>query len=584
MMHTTFSSLSSTSPKLGEMALPQKLLGTKMDMPSTPVDSVKFGKTADIEFNEQYGTIGSAVWSNDVVIVPVYQTRGKFVVPKNMQLSEIAIETIQAMVKESGFTGKAGEQLTYRSKPKNQVLTWIGLGERAKTTPQKFKTIIETYLRGKPRQNMDDVAVFLPPATSALKKEAALEAIVSGAKQATYRTPIALDSKIKKLPALKTVSVYTGQNPMPKWQTMLNKALAITTAVSEAKDRANIPYDHIIPNEDRGMKVARIAEDAKALDGKYKNLRTTVQDHHWVKSNAPLLWAVGRGAEGVDPPKMIKVVYEPENLDNIQEEIALVGKGIMYDTGGVISKQDHMNNMSKDMSGGAYVLAAIEAIAKLKPANVRVTAYVPAAFNAMDEQSYVPDAVLQSDGLPVVKMDHPDAEGRLALAEALKLAKWDLRDNAQGKEIPQKIISIATLTGAARAAVGPNVLALADASKPGSVALQAQIQKLAKQWDEPFESLPIEAEDFDSIQTKGIDYAEISNIGSTRGIRGSQGAGAFLNASLHDMDRDPFLGDYLHLDMAGVMDDKNGNATAHGERTLIDYVMDEDQKLSTARK
>ncbi len=177
--------------------------------------------------------------------------------------------------------------------------------------------------------------------------------------------------------------------------------------------------------------------------------RVAVEVFHKDKLNAEgcgLLTAVGQGSD--IPPRIIRLSYFPRTSGKQLKHVALVGKGITFDSGGLnIKGTSFMRNMKKDMGGSAAALGVFLAVARLG-LPVRMTCYLALAENMVSGRSMRPGDVYKSRQGLTVEIDNTDAEGRLVLADALNYA---------ASEKPDWLIDIATLTGAARVALGPSV-------------------------------------------------------------------------------------------------------------------------------
>lgn len=236
------------------------------------------------------------------------------------------------------------------------------------------------------------------------------------------------------------------------------------------------------------------------------------------------LLAVNRGS--IDPPTFTIMEWKPANPAN-RKPYVLVGKGVVYDTGGMnIKTGSNMNDMKTDMAGGAAVSSALYAIAKAK-LPVHVIALIPATDNRTNGNAYVNgDIITMYDGTRV-EVINTDAEGRMLLADALSYAK---------KYDPELVIDVATLTGSALRAIGTY----------GIVAMQvnagAEFTKLRKSGEEVFERLvefPMWKEYREDLKS---DIADIKHLGGANG--GSITAAKFLE---HFTDYP-----YIHLDIAGT--------------------------------
>lgn len=236
------------------------------------------------------------------------------------------------------------------------------------------------------------------------------------------------------------------------------------------------------------------------------------------------LLSVNKGS--IDPPTFSIIEYKPQKAKN-KKPYVLVGKGVVYDTGGLSLKPtpNSMDQMKCDMAGAAAVSCAVYAIAKAK-LPVHVIALVPATDNRPGENAYTPGDVITLHNGKTVEVLNTDAEGRLILGDALSYAQ---------KYKPELVIDLATLTGAAHAAVGQyGIVAMGTAG-------ETQKDRLKKSGNNVFERLvefPFWEEYGELIKS---DVAEIKNIGGP--VAGAITAGKFLE---HFTDYP-----WIHLDIAG---------------------------------
>lgn len=235
------------------------------------------------------------------------------------------------------------------------------------------------------------------------------------------------------------------------------------------------------------------------------------------------LLAVNRGS--VDPPTFTVMEWMPEGTEN-QKPIVLVGKGVVYDTGGMSLKPSgSMDTMKCDMSGSAAVAAAMYIVAALG-LKLRVIALAPATDNRVNGNAYVPgDVITMFDGT-TVEVLNTDAEGRLILADALSYAK---------KYEPSLVINIATLTGSASRAIGPQGIAAMQ------VKAEKEFESLKASGNNVYERL-VEFPMWDEYREQlKSDIADLKNIGGADA--GMITAGKFLEHFTNY----PFI----HLDIAG---------------------------------
>lgn len=263
------------------------------------------------------------------------------------------------------------------------------------------------------------------------------------------------------------------------------------------------------------------------------------------------LLAVNSGS--FDPPTFSILEWKPKKPSN-KKPIVIVGKGVVFDTGGLSLKPTagSMDQMKSDMAGSAAVIGAMQAVAANK-LNIHLIALVPATDNRPGNKAYAPqDIVTMHDGTKVEVLN-TDAEGRMILADALSYAK---------KFDPELVIDLATLTGAAHAAVGEYaIVSMGNASNKAKM-------KLAKSGENVFERLvefPFWEEYGELVKS---DIADIKNLGGPVG--GAITAGKFLE---HFTDYP-----YIHLDIAGPAYISSTSAyrtkggTGVGVRLLYDFL------------
>jgi len=205
-------------------------------------------------------------------------------------------------------------------------------------------------------------------------------------------------------------------------------------AVWLARDLVNTPTEDMGPDA--------LADAAKAVAARFKAKINVIEGEALLKQNFPLIHAVGRAAEKA--PRLIDFSWGDKNAP----KLTLVGKGVCFDTGGLNIKQgSYMALMKKDMGGSANVLALAQTIMSAK-LNVRLRVLIPAVENNIAGNAFRPGDVFPSRNGMSVEISNTDAEGRLVLADALALAVEDE---------PEMLFTFATLTGAARVAMGPEV-------------------------------------------------------------------------------------------------------------------------------
>ena len=354
---------------------------------------------------------------------------------------------------------------------------------------------------------------FAVPLTDAEQVEAVLEgAALGGYSYSTYRHSSLADAK---LPA-RSVVVHTTTPAA----SAVERARVSAEAIRLVKDLVNMPPLDLYPASLADLAV----EAARDLP-----LGVTVWDEHQLAADG-FGGIAGVGAGSTRPPRLVKLSYTPTGAG---KHLALVGKGITFDTGGLSLKPPaSMVGMKYDMTGAATVLAVVVAAARLQ-LPVRITAWMCIAENMPSGSAIRPNDVLRMRGGRTVEVLNTDAEGRLVLADGLVAA---------AEEHPDAIIDVATLTGAAVVALGTRYFGTMgdDALVQQVLAASAAVGEAA--WPMPFP---------DELRaTLNSDVADIANakIGSTAG--GMLLAGVFLREFI-GTDASGRTIPWAHLDIAG---------------------------------
>jgi leucyl aminopeptidase len=321
----------------------------------------------------------------------------------------------------------------------------------------------------------------------------------------------------------------------------VERGVELAEAANFARDLANEPSNVLTPTEfaerARAWAAEASAEGGSAAGG---GLACEVYDRDWMaQQGMGAILGVAQGS--AQPPKFIVLRY-PSTLrpgsgqaslragrGGGPTHLALVGKGITFDTGGIsIKPAQGMEEMKGDMSGGAAVIAAIGAIARLEP-KIDVTAVVPATENMPSGSAIKPGDVLRAMSGKTIEVINTDAEGRLILADGLAYAR-------QQTPPPAAIVDVATLTGAISIALG-NV---AMGAMTNHEALYARVQRASESSGEKVWQLPMYDEYKEQIKS---DVADMKNTGGREA--GSITAAFFLKEFIEDTP-------WVHLDMAGV--------------------------------
>ena len=436
---------------------------------------------------------------------------------------------------ERGFEGRPGEALAV---PAGRG-TWIalGVGEPGTVTAETLRRAAAALTRTAWRDTKV-ATTLLSAAPPELDPGLAAQAIAEGAALAAYTfSRYKTDPKTAKLESLTVV----GSGDAARHG--LDRGARIAAAVALARDLVNEPAAAMTPR-----RLAEVAAEVAEAEG----LTLTVLDE--VAIAAERLGGLAGVALGSDEPaRLIELVYDPPN--GADGAIALVGKGITFDSGGLsIKTAEGMETMKTDKSGAAAVLAAMSVIAALAPP-IRVVAIMPVTENMPGGAALKPGDVLTIRNGKTVEVLNTDAEGRLVLADGLSLAVEAGVD---------AIIDVATLTGACVVALGRKVAGLMG-NHAGWI---DQVGQAAARAGEDVWPLPL-PEDYRKLIDS--DVADVKNISGGR-YAGALTAGLFLRE---------FVGDvpWAHLDIAGPARSEEDEGylrkggTGFGVRTLVEAVM-----------
>lgn len=384
---------------------------------------------------------------------------------------------------------------------------------------------------------------------SRLNKRAAAKVFVEGAALALHRW-VNLKNDKSSLPTLTKITLV-GDSADAK--AGVAEGVAVATAVCAARDHANTPPSHLT--------ATRFAKEAVAI-AKKSGLKVTVYDKKQLEAMG-CGGIVGVNAGSVEPPRVVKLVWAPAGATN---KVVLVGKGVMYDSGGISLKPSDASHasMKMDMSGAAAVLGAMSALKALK-VKTHVTAYLMCTDNLPSGSAMKLGDVLTFRNGKTAEIHNTDAEGRLILADGLSLG-------AETK--PDAMVDIATLTGACMAALGKRMAGVLG-NNQGVV---DQLLASSGRTDELLWQLPL-FQDYRALLDSNV--ADMKNVGGPYG--GAITASLFLNEFTNGVP-------WAHLDIAGPMESDgdsgwlNRGATAFGTRLLIDFVANFKKPVKAPKK
>jgi len=337
-------------------------------------------------------------------------------------------------------------------------------------------------------------------------------------------------------PALRAVTIGGANDTAAKYE--LKRARVLSEAISFVRDLVNAPPNDLYP-QTFAQRVSERADKA--------GLAVEVLDERALK-RGKYGGILGVGGGSVRPPRLVRITHRPARP---KARVALVGKGITFDSGGLNLKTANMHWMKSDMGGGAAVIAVVLAAAALK-LPVEVTATVPMAENMPSGAAYRPSDVLTLRGGRTVEVANTDAEGRLVLADAIVRA-------AQDK--PDYLIEASTLTGAQLVALGTRVIAAM-----GENSWRDQVTAAGNRVGEAVWAMPIPDEIRSGLDSPIADLANIANDRWAGMLVGAAFLAEFVPEGLP----------WVHLDIAGPAWNPGGardytpkGATGAGVRTIL---------------
>jgi leucyl aminopeptidase len=457
----------------------------------------------------------------DAVGVPVATTGP---VPRVLHISRAALG-------DHGFDGKVGQVLVLPAAGR-ATLVAVGVGDPDQIGTGALRAAAAAFARAVAKRAT--AATTLTDVGGVPASDAA-QAVAEGMALGTYRfTRFKGEQPSAGLAEVTLVGPNTAA-----LASGAQRGAAVAGAVALARDLANSPPDHL-----NALDFGR--EARAAATGRGLSVEVYEKDQIEELRLGGLL-GVNRGSD--QPPAVVKLTYTPSRPTGT---VCLVGKGVMYDSGGISLKpSDGMHVMMKmDMTGAAVVLAVMTLLPVLKP-RVKVVGFCLCTDNMPSGKAMKLGDVLTIRDGTTVEIHNTDAEGRLLLADGLVLA---------AEEQPDAIVDIATLTGAVLAALGKKLAGVMG----NSDAWVDQMIAASRRTDEQVWRLPLPPE-----YTKLLDsnVADLKNVGGPYG--GALIAGLFLQRFVDGVP-------WAHLDIAGVMDSDaddgwlSKGATAFGVRLLAD--------------
>ena len=465
------------------------------------------------------GITGNFAGANaDALAVPVFKGE-KASSGALKDLDKLTGGLVSSVMRTEEFKGDAGQIAFLRFAPNNGTkagrLLLIGAGDKNDYKAHSVAGVAGVATRFLRKRNIRSLALL--PRSKSSASEAAQNAV-----QGFITSQFELDkykTKDKNNKALASLVVCVENAKHADLKAGIDRGRAIGESMNFTRDLANEPPNILTPTE--------MAKRAQAMAREFGLKCEILDEARMTKLGMGSLMSVSIGSE--QPAKMIVLTYTPAKTTGKKGEmLALVGKGITFDTGGISLKPgENMDAMKYDMSGGATVIGTMRAIAQLKP-SVPVLGVIAAVENMPDGKASRPSDVVTAMNGKTIEILNTDAEGRLILADAVAYAE---------KQGATRIIDMATLTGAVIIALGD----LNTGIMGNDQGLVDEIIACGKDTGEGFWQLPLGSEYSKQIKS---DIADIKNIGP-RGKAGTIMGAVFIQEFVAKAK-------WAHLDIAGT--------------------------------
>ncbi len=452
---------------------------------------------------------------------------------------------ISQLISQGEIKGKLNEITIIHSLDKLPTARVViaGLGKQQELSQDKVRGAVAETCRLLRQKGVESIATLAQEAGIAgISLEGAAQAITEGALLGVYsfRKHITKEAEYGEIKQLLIVS--NAESELPALEQGYHKGRVMAEATNLARDMVNEPANYMTPSQ--------MAETARKLAETYGLELNVLEREQMQELGMGALLGVAQGSR--QPPKFVVLHYR--GGDSSEIDVALIGKGITFDSGGIsIKPSEKMDEMKGDMAGGAAVMAAISAIAQLRP-KINVVAIIPATENLLGDSAMKPGDILTTVSGKTIEVISTDAEGRLVLADALGYVR---------KSGAKFMIDVATLTGACVVALGR----VCTGAFGNNQELIDRIIAAGAEAGELIWQMPM----YDQYKEQNkSDVADIKNVGG-------RDAGAITAAQFLS----EFAGDtpWVHLDIAGTsMSEKERNylvkgATGVPVRALVNLVL-----------
>ncbi|MGQ9546398.1 MAG: leucyl aminopeptidase [Dehalococcoidia bacterium] len=458
-------------------------------------------------------------------------------------VDKVLTGAISSLISKGEIKGESGEVTiihTFGRIPAQRVAV-AGLGKRQDFSVDKVREATGEFCRVLRKLNCHKIGTILHGAgIGGIEPQLSAQAITEGAllglySFTKYRKPEYAD-------IAEMLIVVREDDKLPIVEQAIRIGQVMAEATNQARDMVNEPANYMTPSQ--------MAEIAKEIAGRY-DLEFAVFDREDMeRMGMGALLGVAKGSN--QPPKLITLSYKGD--EHSQKAVGFLGKGVTFDSGGIsIKSSEGMDDMKHDMAGAAAVMAALEAIAQLKP-KINITAIMPATENLPSGSALKPGDILKAMNGKTIEVISTDAEGRLILADALSYAV---------KQGLSPLLDLATLTNACRIALGTLYSGLFGNNQD----LVNEVLKAAERTGEKMWQMPLP--EAYKEQNKS-EIANVKNAGNRYG--GAITAALFLAEFVYNTP-------WVHVDIAGTASSARESgylvkgATGVGVRTLVEFAL-----------
>lgn len=470
---------------------------------------------------------------NGAAIFGVFTDKNIKILAKYLKTTDIA--KIKEIIKKSSFEGKINQSLCIydTSNKKLEKIYLVGLGEKNKYSEKSFLKAVSTLSKICKNNNLKNIFLSIDSLlTDKIKQGWAIRNIsihINGIdyvyNETKNKTKIKINYKISKIIFISSLLKKSYLSSLKKY---FQQGVAISSGIKLAKKLGDLPSNICTPTY--------LAKTATDLGKTNKKLNIKIHNEKEMKSmGMNCLLSVGNGSE--EPSKLITMKYNGGAKN--EKPIALVGKGITFDTGGIsIKPSNGMDEMKYDMCGAASVLGTMKTISELN-LKINVVGVIASAENMPSGSATNPGDVVTTMSGQTVEILNTDAEGRLVLCDALTYVS---------RFKPKHVIDVATLTGAVLVALGK----VASGVLSNDEKLTEMLMKSSNVSHDYIWELPM-WEEFQSELDSN--FADIANIGKR--YAGTITAACFLSRFTEDYS-------WAHLDIAGTAWNEGANKGGTG--------------------